>query len=116
MQEIRTLLDEPLNVDDGHVLAAQLVQAEAWGARVSQKFREAEETLSLMKGKTFNPSLSSEDKRKVDLEFKVRAEQRQVNELADLADIIKRRISLGQSLLKNFQVEMQSGVNLGVMQ
>lgn len=105
IEEVRELLKEPLNKDFGDALMGQLAECEAWAGFVSLKYREAAEELSEMKAKFFNPSLSSEDKRKIALEGDVRAFQRAADELSDLQDIIKRRISLGQSFLSSMRAD-----------
>ena len=103
--ELRKLLEEPLDKDFGDALMGQLAECEAWAGFVSLKYREAAEELSEMKGKFFDPSLSSEDKRKNALDRDVRAFQRAADELSDLQDIIKRRISLGQSFLSSMRAD-----------
>lgn len=107
-------LQEPLDTDNGHYLAAQLSDRAAWQSRVSLAHRAAEEELSRVKGLTFDTSLSSEDKRKIDLIFKIRSEQRLVDELSDKADILKMHISLGQTLLRSIQGEQQAGLGTGL--
>lgn len=105
IQELRDLLEVPLDKEFGDALMGQLAECEAWSGFVSLKYREAAEELSAMKGKFFDPSLSSEDKRKNALERDVRAFQRAADELSDLQDIIKRRISLGQSFLSSMRAD-----------
>lgn len=105
IEEVRELLKTPLNKDFGDALMGQLAECEAWSGYVSLKYRQAAEELSEMKGKFFDPSLSSEDKRKNALERDVRAFQRAADELSDLQDIIKRRISLGQSFLSSMRAD-----------
>lgn len=108
--ELEVLLDEQLDTDNGHVLREQLSKAEAWQRRVSSAYRAAEQALSTAKGKCFNPTLSSEDKRKIDLEYKVRDEQKAVDQLSDAANILSRRVSFGQTMLRSIQGEMESGL------
>lgn len=105
VDELRKLLEEPLDKEFGDKLMGQLAECEAWSGYVSLKYRQAAEELSEMKGKFFDPSLSSEDKRKNALERDVRAFQRAADELSDLQDIIKRRISLGQSFLSSMRAD-----------
>lgn len=109
-QQLEACLQEPLDTDNGHYLAQQLSTRAAWQSRVSLAHRKAEEELSRVKGLTFDTSLSSEDKRKVDLIFKIRSEQRLVDELSDKSDILKMHISLGQTLLRSIQGEQQAGL------
>lgn len=111
-KDLRLLLDTELDVKSPEVLKEQLTQAEAWGARVSEAYRIAEQALANKKGLTFNASLSSEDKRKIDLEYKVREEQAEVDKLRDLADIIKRRISFGQTIMNSHMAEAKMGIRL----
>lgn len=103
--ELRKLLEVPLDKEFGDRLMGQLAECEAWSGFVSLKYREAAEELSAMKAKFFNPTLSSEDKRKIALEGDVRAFQKAADELSDLQDIIKRRISLGQSFLSSMRAD-----------
>ena len=110
LEPLKALLVEPLDVENPTLMASQLVQIEAWQSLVSVRYREAEQELSRMKGMMFDTSLSSEDKRKIDLEHKVRVPQLYVNLLSDMADIIRRRISLGQTLLKSAKAEIESGL------
>jgi len=112
MEPVAKLLETKLDTNNGHRLAEQLVEIEAWGYRISQAHRDAEHKLSEMKGKLYDPSLSSEDKRRMDLEYKVRNEARDAAKLLDAQDLVKRRISLGQTLLKNLKTELDSGVRL----
>jgi len=105
IQELRDILAVPLDKESGDVLMGQLAECEAWAGYVSLQHRQAAEELSEMKAKFFNPSLSSEDKRKIDLEGNVRSFQRASDELADLQDIIKRRVNLGQSFLSSMRAD-----------
>lgn len=110
MDELNTLLAEPLDTDDGHALTEQLAIRASWQARVSVMYREAEQELSKRRGQLFDPSLSSEDKRKISLEHAVRDFKLEADKLSDLADILKQHISLGQTLLRSMQAEMRSGL------
>lgn len=112
LTDLEQILEQPLNTDNPHALAAQLSQRAAWQARVSVQYREAEETLARAKGQLFNPSLSSEDKRKIDLLYQVREQQKAVDLFSDQSDILKQHISLGQSLLRSMESEMKVGARL----
>lgn len=105
---IKVMLDTPLDTDNGNTLRTQLAQRAGWQYRVSLAHRQAEHALSTKKGKVFNPSLSSEDKRKQDLEYQVRDEQKTVNELYDLSRILSDQLSLGQSLLRSLEGEARA--------
>lgn len=106
LEEIRELLKKPLNTEVGNILASQLAECESWSAYISQQYRDAVRTLNEMEGKLFNPSLSSEDKRKIDLRSNVREFQHDADVLGDLQDILKRRISLGQTILRSVTKEV----------
>jgi hypothetical protein len=108
--EVRGLLSLPLNNDNPVVLREQMTQAEAYQALVSLMRREAIRELSRQKGLHFDPTLSSEDKRKIALEHDVREYQFTADSLSDLAGIIMTRISLGQSLLSSYRAEVSSGI------
>ena len=110
MDEIRTALATPLNNDNGHLLREQLADIERWQAYVSAKYRAAEVELADLRGKLYNPSLSSADARKIDVERATRAQQQTVDELADIAKCIKDRISLGQSFLRSMMAEIEGGL------
>jgi len=110
LEPLNEILMTPLDVDNPHILANQLVQVEAWQGLVSVRFRAAERDLSKLKGVMFDTSLSSEDKRKNALLHAVREPQMTADLLADMADIIRRRISLGQTLLKSAKAEIDSGL------
>jgi hypothetical protein len=110
LNPLQALLECPLDTDNHVVMAKQLADAESYQTRVSRAYREAERALNELKGKLINPSLSSEDKRKVDLNAKTAQANMDVNILADLASSIQTRISLGQSLLKNVNTEMKTGL------
>lgn len=110
LEPLNEILATPLDINNPNLLSHQLVQVEAWQALVSVKYREAERDLSKVKGIMFDDTLSSEDKRKNALVYAIREEQLQVDLLADLADIIRRRISLGQTLLKSVKAELDSGL------
>ena len=110
MEELKKILETKLDVDNPTMIASQLAECESWSGLVATKHRNACLELSQMRGKCFNPSLSSEDKRKIDLEYQVREYQHTVDVWSDFSDIIKRRISLGQTLLKVATTEMQSGL------
>lgn len=108
--DAKELLAIPLNTDNYHAMMQQLVEAEACGVQVSLKHREAEEKLADARGRMYNPSLATELYRKIDIERQTREQQRAADELADLADLIKRRVSLGQTLVKSHSTEMQTGL------
>ncbi len=110
MNDLEQILNEPLDTDNPHNLKNQLVKCEAWSAGLAYKHREAERELSNMRGKCFNPSLSSEDKRKIQLEYDVREYKAKADLLKDYADILKRRISLGQTMLKSMMEEQKAGL------
>lgn len=106
MQEIRELLSQPLEKDNGHLLRAQLADIEARAAYVSQEYRKVEEELADLRGKVYDPSLKTELERKVQMERATRATQLVVDEWGDLAKLISNRISLGQSFLRDMQAEV----------
>ena len=107
MEEIRNLLTQPLEKDNGHILRGQLADIEARASYVSQMYRKAEEELADLRGKVYDPSLKTELERKVAMERICKATQRLVDEWADLAKLISNRVSLGQSFLRDMQSEIQ---------
>lgn len=107
LEEVRQILTEPLETDRGNALSVQLSLRAAWQSRISALHREAEEMLSRKRGQLY-PQESSEDKRRAKIDFLCAAEQRQVDELKDLADILTKHLSLGQSLLRSLEAERRS--------
>lgn len=112
LEELKSELAEPLDTENGNNLSKQLANAEAWSARVSSLYRAAEKTLAEAKPKSLIPKSKdiTELDRNIFLESELATEVSQVNLLKDFAEIIKRRISLGQTLLKNMTQEIESGI------
>ena len=112
--ELRTLLAIPLSTTDGNELANQLVEVEAWQGLVSEAARSASQELSEARRRMLLPKSKdyTDMDRTVGLEGSVALEQYRADHLSDLQDIIKRRISLGQSLIKNLTTELNSGLRL----
>lgn len=63
------------------------------------ELRAAEKQLTLSKGRLFNPSLSSEDKRRNDLVYGVRAEQLTADTWRDIVSIMVQQIEHGRPLV-----------------
>lgn len=108
LEELRTVLKEPLDHEHGSHLASQLAVCESWSGFVATRYREQALKLSEVRGKLFNPSLSSEDKRKIDLEYNTRDQQYNCDIWRDMQDILKRRISLGQTMLRSLMKEQET--------
>lgn len=110
IEELRKILEQPLEVDNGHLLRTQLATRGAWQAPVSLAYRKAEKQLAEMRGKLFDPTLGSEDKRRNALEYATREYQEAVDTLKDLSQILSNHISLGQSMLRSIEAEIKGGV------
>ena len=110
LTKLRELLSEPLNEEFGNVLAKQLADCEAWSARVSYAYRIALKELFRARRNALYPK--SRDYTELDrttaLDSDTREVQFVVDELKDLQEIVKRRISLGQSILKSISEEPKS--------
>lgn len=109
IEDLRELLSLPLSHENGGILRAQLTECESWLPYVSQKYREAKRELADIR----LAGLPEKDKSKTDLDretyqasYSAKAQQ-SVDELRDLFSIIQQRISLGQTILKNIQTEIE---------
>lgn len=113
-KELNDLLTTPLNVEDGNSIATQLSEVEAWSSFVAIKHRASEKELSEMKNKFLMPKDKgiTEMDREIHLDAAVREFKEKSDLLNDYQEIIKRRISLGQTLLKNLKSERDSGLSL----
>lgn len=109
IDEVRQILDGRLNTDDGTVLANQLAEIEAWGAFVSSEYRKAEKVLSDAKSQYW-PQAGTVEARQVELAARVSDLQETVSTMKDMSEMIQRRISLGQTLLKSMRVEAEHGL------
>lgn len=114
LDKLHSILRTELNTESGHELVNQLVEIEAWGATTSYAHRRAIEALS----KTRNQMLLPKSKdytdmdRTIQLDGACKGVQMEADHLGDLQELIKRRISLGQTLLKNVATELNSGLRL----
>lgn len=116
MEELETLLKTPLDTENPDKLLSQLAEVEAWQYIVSTKHREAKRTLDEMRKKLLlhdrdeNGNKLTEYTRKIRLDGLVAQYREEADGLEDISEIIKRRISLGQTLSKSMQTEMRSGL------
>ncbi len=110
IEELRDLLSKPLSEEFGHVLAKQLADCEAWSARVSYAYRIALKELFRARRNALIPKdrTYTELDRTTALDADTSEFQFFADELKDLQEIMKRRISLGQSILKSLTVEVDS--------
>jgi hypothetical protein len=113
MDELEKILSERLDPDNPAVLKGQLVTCEAWAANLALKHRAAERELSEQKrnlmvfDKDEAGHKMTEDLRKVRLDGLTAEYKEKASLYGDLADVLKRRISLGQTMLKSIQEEMK---------
>lgn len=110
LEPIRELISQGLDTDNAVTLKSQLSLRSSYQARISYLYREAEELLAKKRRALYPVQLSSEDKRKNEIDGLVASEQRRVNELMDLAKILSDQLSLGQSLLRSMESEMKAGL------
>jgi hypothetical protein len=109
IKKLRELLGEPLNEEVGNVLAKQLADCEAWSARVSYAYRLALKELFRIRRNCLLPKSRehTELDRTTHLDADTSEFQFNADELKDLQEIMMRRISLGQSILKSLTVEVE---------
>lgn len=84
-----------------------------------QKFRELEEELTVLKSQIVMDkegllpegyAKMNADEKKVVIAGVTAKEQRAVNTWKDISELLQKRVSLCQSILKSFQVEQQAGL------
>lgn len=110
--QVSAILQEELDTDSPTALKAQAGKCEAWQSRVSYKYRNAQRELSDMNRQYILPKSSAytDMDRKINLEAAVSTKQCEVDILKDQQDMLQRRISLIQTLLKSAEQEMKSGL------
>lgn len=112
VMEVEKLLEEPLDTENTTALVKQIAQAEGWLSRVSFQYRNSEAMLKQMKKQYLLPKskeLTDMD-RTINLEYSTRILGCQVDLLKDQAEILRNRISLGQSLLSTHREEMKRSI------
>lgn len=114
LEEVEKLLETVLEVENGNLLANQLVNIEAWGNRVSYMLYSAREELDQKKRQALPPKSSqyTDVDRKITLEGLVSTYQSKADYLDAVQSNIHKRISLGQTLLKNMRTELESNVTV----
>lgn len=110
LEPLQELLKQDLHHDNGNVLSEQLAKCEAWSARVSTMYREAQSELFEIRRKCLLPKSKelTELDRTTDLEAATRDFQLKADILRDLQEILKRRISLGQTMLRSIRGEQEA--------
>lgn len=110
--EVEALLAEALNVVSGSELVLQLSSAEAWSGRVANLVYSAQEELHQMRNKYLVPKAQglTELDRTVMLDAAVADYEARYKYLDALQEAIRRRVMLGQSLLKTMRTEIESGL------
>lgn len=109
IEEVRKLLLERLDEDNGAHVREQLSKCEAWSGRVSYMYRLALSELFEARRKALMPKARdyTELDRTTLLQAHTREYQQRADELRDLQEIIKRRISLGQTIMKSLTGEAE---------
>lgn len=109
LEELRKILDERLAEDNGARVREQLSVCEAWSGRVSYMYREAMSELFRARRNALMPKSSTmtEIDRKTALDADTREYQQKADLLRDAQEIIKRRISLGQTIMKSLTGEAE---------
>lgn len=116
IDEVDKLLTIPLNTDDGNVLMNQLAEAEAWSSTMSAQYRKAEQALKEFRQKIVlhdrdeGGNKLTEYTRKLRVDGMAAEYEATMNRYGDMCDIIQRRISLGQTLIKNMGTEVKAGL------
>lgn len=95
IEQVQALLGKQLSTQ----LRTELAERAAWQSRISVLYREAKSELARARGQMFNPTLTSEDKRRIDLDHKTREQQMAADILGDLQDILAQQLVLGESIL-----------------
>lgn len=112
LAQVEELLEQPLYTDNGVQLAAQLVEIEAWGSRVAFLLYSSKQELDRKKRLALLPK--SKEYTDVDRITRQEADcaeyQAKTDYLAQIQELIKRRISLGQTILKAMRTEMETRV------
>ncbi len=115
IDKLRELLNEELDHSNGQHLAQQLADAEAWSAWTSERANSYKRILSEKRGQYTYKDLSNKDTVEI---VKARADrlvaedQQKYDDYKELLEIIRDRISLGQSFLRNIRAEVEAGVRL----
>jgi hypothetical protein len=113
IEQLQALLNEELDHLNGEVLKSQLVAAEAWSGWTAQCTATYKRILAEKRGQYMYKD--TETKETVDI-MKARAdrmcavEQEKYDLYREMLQIIRDRISLGQSLLRNIRSEVEAGI------
>ncbi len=110
--EVRELLSEQLDEDNQVALRHQIAVAEAWQARVAFQYRNAQRLLAIMRKQYLLPKSReyTDMDREITLGASTADQATLVELLKDYQDILARRISVGQSMLKSNTQEMKAGL------
>lgn len=87
--EIQKLLELPLSVP----------LETKWQVEACRRLRDAELALTNIKGRMFNPSLSSEDKRRNELAYNTKDQQHSADTWRDIVAIMSQQIEHGRPLV-----------------
>jgi hypothetical protein len=114
--ELEILLSRPLDTDNPVALMQQLSEVEAWQVKVSAAYRNRKAILAEAKHINYPAKdkdlYSSAEARLFAVEAATATTQADVDKLGDMAEIIQKRISLGQTILANMRQEVKSGVRM----
>jgi hypothetical protein len=112
LEEIRELLKEKLDSENGNITRRQMAECEAWLAYISHQYRERKRILAQKSLQALPPKEkgTTELDRQITLEALIAPLQQDVDVLRDLMSIIQQRITTGQSFLKSMQTEIERGL------
>lgn len=112
LTEIREILKERLDSENGNTTRKQMAECEAWLAYISHQYRERKRILAQKSLQALPPKEkgTTELDRQITLEALTAPLQQEVDELRDLMAIIQQRITTGQSFLKSMQAEIEKGL------
>lgn len=112
LREVEPILAANLETENGHQLAAQLSEAESWGAYVSKLTYDAKAELAKMREKYRMPKTqgTTDFDRGIMLDAATADWDAKYEYLAQIQEAIKRRITLGQSLLRVMRAEIESNI------
>lgn len=119
MEELKQILEEQLDSDNGTKLREQLTIRAKWQSFVALEHRKAKRALVEARVRLIQPAeqhdgykvvkVSVED-RKIALEGATAELSQAADELADIAKILSEHISLGQSLLRSLEAEIKGNL------